>query len=410
MSLCEKIQLLCNKRGITIYRLEKDCNLGNGSVMKWEKSSPKVENVIKVANYFGVSTDYLLDLAENSSSANFAEINKIEQAVNKPLACTPHVVAHIDILGTKAKVANKNLNQELLETMTVFVDECKFYIKTFNKLNYVAEMLSFKVFSDNIVIYIPFDKEKYNDYVKVICLAAGFFQRTLLLNKKLPLLVRGGICIENFYADNDFVYGQALIDSYTIEENLAIVPRIVISEAIVETLFNKNELSQFVGYNNLLIDDFDGFYYVNFLYDQGKDEVLQIQEFISKTISELKLLHSQQVTNKLHGKGNSVSDYSRLYQKYGWLSNYCVRYYQWLVGRQMNLSVNVGLTEKGATNIRLASDFENNYADLLSDTAFTDTAKLYQTITPEQRKVIVGIIAAYFIDTLHKDTFPIIGR
>lgn len=60
MSICERIKSLCDVRGITIYRIEKDCNLGNGSIMKWENSSPKVENVVKVADYFDVSVDYLL--------------------------------------------------------------------------------------------------------------------------------------------------------------------------------------------------------------------------------------------------------------------------------------------------------------------------------------------------------------
>lgn len=58
----------------------------------------------------------------------------------------------------------------------------------------------------------------------------------------------------------------------------------------------------------------------------------------------------------------------------------------------------------------VSDKFAKDYAALLDDDSFRKTAKLYQTITPEQRKVIVGIIAAYFIDTLHKDTFPIIGR
>ena len=66
MSICERVRMLCENRGITIYRLEKDCGFGNGSVMKWNNSSPKVENVMKVADYFCVSTDYLLGREEKS--------------------------------------------------------------------------------------------------------------------------------------------------------------------------------------------------------------------------------------------------------------------------------------------------------------------------------------------------------
>lgn len=60
MSLCERIKSICDKRELSIYRVEKDCGFGNGSIMKWERSSPKVENIVKLADYFGVSVDYLL--------------------------------------------------------------------------------------------------------------------------------------------------------------------------------------------------------------------------------------------------------------------------------------------------------------------------------------------------------------
>lgn len=58
----------------------------------------------------------------------------------------------------------------------------------------------------------------------------------------------------------------------------------------------------------------------------------------------------------------------------------------------------------------LSDKFAENYAELIQDQSFIETAKLYKTITPDERKLIVGIIAAYFIGTLHKDTYPIIGR
>ena len=60
MSLSERIKSICEERGLSIYRVEKDCGFGNGSIMKWGTSSPKVENIVKLADYFGVSVDYLL--------------------------------------------------------------------------------------------------------------------------------------------------------------------------------------------------------------------------------------------------------------------------------------------------------------------------------------------------------------
>ena len=55
----KNIVTLCKKHNIPISKLEKDVGLGNGTIGKWETVSPTVERVAKVANYFGVSIDFL---------------------------------------------------------------------------------------------------------------------------------------------------------------------------------------------------------------------------------------------------------------------------------------------------------------------------------------------------------------
>lgn len=59
--LFSKISDLCNDKGITIWKLEKVLGLGNATIRKWETAMPSVDKVQKVADYFGVSIDYLLD-------------------------------------------------------------------------------------------------------------------------------------------------------------------------------------------------------------------------------------------------------------------------------------------------------------------------------------------------------------
>lgn len=56
--LYEKIEKLCEARGITVYALEKATGLSPGSIIKWKKSVPNFSNIQAVAEYFGVSTDY----------------------------------------------------------------------------------------------------------------------------------------------------------------------------------------------------------------------------------------------------------------------------------------------------------------------------------------------------------------
>ena len=60
MNLFEKIKTLAQKRKITIAELERATGISNGQIRRWDFSSPKAENLEKVADYFGVTTDYLL--------------------------------------------------------------------------------------------------------------------------------------------------------------------------------------------------------------------------------------------------------------------------------------------------------------------------------------------------------------
>lgn len=50
----------CKEKGITIAKLEREIGLGNGTIGRWERSSPNVDNAKKVADYFGTTVDALL--------------------------------------------------------------------------------------------------------------------------------------------------------------------------------------------------------------------------------------------------------------------------------------------------------------------------------------------------------------
>lgn len=66
----QRISALCAERGIAISRLEKELGLANSSILKWRdiKRSPSVISARAVANYFGVSIEYLLGETDVRSS------------------------------------------------------------------------------------------------------------------------------------------------------------------------------------------------------------------------------------------------------------------------------------------------------------------------------------------------------
>lgn len=58
--LYKNIVHLCKEKGISIAKLERETGLGNGTIGKWEKASPNVDNAKKVANFFGKTLDELV--------------------------------------------------------------------------------------------------------------------------------------------------------------------------------------------------------------------------------------------------------------------------------------------------------------------------------------------------------------
>ena len=66
---------------MTIAELERKLDFSQGSISKWDKQSPSSERLQKVANYFSVSTDYLLGLTNVPQWATTQNVLDIERAL-----------------------------------------------------------------------------------------------------------------------------------------------------------------------------------------------------------------------------------------------------------------------------------------------------------------------------------------
>lgn len=65
--LVDNIEILCKEKKTSICALERELSIANGTIGKWRdpKRSPRLENVKRIADYFGVTVDELL--AETSA-------------------------------------------------------------------------------------------------------------------------------------------------------------------------------------------------------------------------------------------------------------------------------------------------------------------------------------------------------
>lgn len=69
----EKIKELAKKRGKALGQVEEDLGYGRNTLYKVKNSTPNAERIAEIANYFNVSTDYLLGRTDNPAIANSKE-------------------------------------------------------------------------------------------------------------------------------------------------------------------------------------------------------------------------------------------------------------------------------------------------------------------------------------------------
>ena len=66
----DRFQALCQEKGVSVYRACQDIGLNRSAVAKWKAGGkPNGTTAGKLADYFGVSTDYLLGLSQQRTES-----------------------------------------------------------------------------------------------------------------------------------------------------------------------------------------------------------------------------------------------------------------------------------------------------------------------------------------------------
>ena len=66
MNIYLRIKEMCEQKNISVPFLEKECGIGTKTISKWSASSPSVDKLEKIADYFGVSVDYITGRTEHA--------------------------------------------------------------------------------------------------------------------------------------------------------------------------------------------------------------------------------------------------------------------------------------------------------------------------------------------------------
>lgn len=83
MSMFERIQMLAKRKGVSVLQVERDLGFPRSSIRKFDTNRPSVDKLIAMADYFGVSTDYICentDVAEPADKLFDSDVLALQRA------------------------------------------------------------------------------------------------------------------------------------------------------------------------------------------------------------------------------------------------------------------------------------------------------------------------------------------
>ena len=69
----DQIRKLCEDNNVSVQQLSRDIEVSKNTIGRWDTNSPSVDKVIKVADYFNVSMDYLCGRTEKKEPTGDGE-------------------------------------------------------------------------------------------------------------------------------------------------------------------------------------------------------------------------------------------------------------------------------------------------------------------------------------------------
>ncbi len=229
------------------------------------------------------------------------------------------VVAFLDLLGfsevSKQEINNGNGNHLLSKLLSVLRKAAKNSIhppKGLKPIKGMKNPYAFKMFTDNIVIGFPIHGDAEHELGHTFYMVA-LYQLNMAVE---GFFVRGGLDVGLHYMDNEIVFGDALIETYNMENKKAIYPRVILSEN-VNVLLQKHlryYAEPFDAPQNIYVaKDSDGHLFINYL---GCLQEI-VNEDPEAAIAFVKK-HQKQVMNKLQ----LYRDQASIYSKYVWVGKY----------------------------------------------------------------------------------------
>lgn len=123
----EIFEHLLQKHGVTAYKVSKETGVTQSTLSDWKRgrSTPKTDNMKKIADYFGVSVDYLMTGKEGSEKKDITLTSKDERDISKILEQTKEQLLSQEGLMFDGDPASPEAIDSILAAMQIGMEMAK---------------------------------------------------------------------------------------------------------------------------------------------------------------------------------------------------------------------------------------------------------------------------------------------
>lgn len=125
MTVFDRIEQLRKTQNLSQGKLEKELGFSNGSISKWRNSTPTYERLQKVADYFGVSVEYLMTGETPEEKKDVTLTRRDERDIEKILDQTREQLLSQEGLMFDGQPASPEAVESILSAMQVGMELAK---------------------------------------------------------------------------------------------------------------------------------------------------------------------------------------------------------------------------------------------------------------------------------------------
>lgn len=207
-----------------------------------------------------------------------SELNKMDLKLDE------YIIAYIDFLGMKERMSEKE-SFKSLNILKYLLSNTKKTAKSFSQIKEISDF-KMKLFSDNVVIALRADKKEIRNQICSLLNLIMSIQFYSLM--QFGFWLRGGVTIGELSIDDSVVWGTGLIEAYTIENQIANYPRVIVSDKVLKK-YEKGKDSSAFPLEALIQKDDDGLWFLDFLLAAPNLDLMPSEsEIIKERTNELK--------------------------------------------------------------------------------------------------------------------------